>query len=223
MSEFVFREGVNGQLEFVGDFEALYAADPMPWGQDGSGELAAYYRRSRVRLADELAMAIPFTSATLGAEVGCGLGYALAELARSCGGGWCGMDVSAEAVRKARELHPGLDFEEGDIRTYRFAGAGLLDVVVLNEVLWYIMASAEEFHLSIDNALSMVKPGGLLVVSQAFLREQRYGADIAEGFHGTLAQLWAEHPGMYLVRALFDDSRDFSRDHGLLMFRKVRA
>ena len=51
--EFVFREDREGKLQFVGDFDALYASDIDSWGQSADGDLnyKKYYDFSRARLA----------------------------------------------------------------------------------------------------------------------------------------------------------------------------
>ncbi len=224
----IFKEDGAGGLTFVGDFEGLYREDADPWGQSGAieHELADYYRSSRGRLADELAMAHAFTSASVCVEVGCGHGHALSYLQRHCGGAWTGVDISRAAIVEASKLYPHLEFDVGSLMDRRecqgvLQGLGkLADLVVINEMLWYIL---EDIAVAIDHALQLLKPGGLLVVSQAFLREQRYGTDVCNGFHGTLARMWEDQPGMYLVRCIFDDRRVLPHDHGVMIFRKVTA
>jgi hypothetical protein len=37
--EFIFQEDRDGTLQFVGDFDGLYASDIDPWGQSAKGDL----------------------------------------------------------------------------------------------------------------------------------------------------------------------------------------
>ena len=52
-NEYIFREDRDGKLQFVGDFDGLYASDIDPWAQSANGELnyKKYYDFSRARLA----------------------------------------------------------------------------------------------------------------------------------------------------------------------------
>ena len=51
--EFIFQEDRDGKLQFVGDFDGLYASDIDLWGQSANGDLnyKKYYDFSRARLA----------------------------------------------------------------------------------------------------------------------------------------------------------------------------
>ena len=51
--EFIFQEDRDGKLQFVGDFDGLYASDIDPWEQSANGDLnyKKYYDFSRARLA----------------------------------------------------------------------------------------------------------------------------------------------------------------------------
>jgi 2-polyprenyl-3-methyl-5-hydroxy-6-metoxy-1,4-benzoquinol methylase len=219
MSEHVFTER-DGKLEFVGDFDALYREEDDPWGQSsGKGDLSYYYLNSRHHLCSEinrLTRGYPVH----GLEIGCGHGYVLSCLAGE-NSQWTGLDVSETAIAKARELNPKHTYLVGDIRDHDCVTEdreGRYDVVILSEILWYVL---EHIDKAIANSAALCRPGGLLCVSQAFLKgEQRYGAEIANGFHGALKLFLERYPGLKLIEARYDDSNSLAHNHGLLIFRK---
>jgi SAM-dependent methyltransferase len=211
----VFREA-DGRLEFVGDFDALYGAETDPWAQSAmSGQMADYYVQSRHNVVEAL---FAHRAGQRGMEIGCGHGYAM-RFFRRFGPvlHWTGIDISGVAIGQAREKFPNDDFRVCDIR--KAPPDGEFDVVVLNQVLWYVLA---EIDASVANCLSVLHPGGLLVVSQAFLKTpQRYGAEIADGFEGALRLFLDRYPGIRLIGARYDDLATTVHADGLLVFRKV--
>lgn len=217
----VFRDE-GEDLVFVGDFNGLYKSDSDPWSQSGvAGPMASYYAESRLRLGLALAGYLKRAGSRL--EVGCGHGHALALLNNKVrGGSWHGLDVSPRAIKRARQLHPSYRFHVGDItsplplaRTH----AGRFDAVILNQTLWYVL---DRLDAAMQNCIRLASPGGLVIVSQAFLRDrQRYGADIAEGFHGTLELLARRFPELRLIEAHYDDTDAHRHHDGLMVFRRV--
>lgn len=226
MSEHIFREiGDAGEgLEFVGHFDALYEEETDPWGQSGrSGVLASYYEESRRRVCDALNRHRNGYRGG-GLEIGCGHGYTLPGLQKAFGGHWSGLDISPTAIAGARALHPSFTFYAGDIGgelPFPPSSVGKYDAVILSQLLWYIL---DRFDVAVGNALRLCAPGGLLVVTQAFLRgPQRYGAEIADGFHGALSLFQARFPGLQLIEAHYDDTTRHAHHDGLLVFRKARS
>lgn len=218
MHKEVFRENEAGELELVGDFDALYRNDVDPWDQGAAtGERAAYYAGSRMRLA-AMINRLELDRLT-GLEIGCGHGHSVAVLHLACGGRWSGADISFEAIKRARELVRPVNFFPVDItRAWPFLGSerGRYDVVVLSECLWYVM---HEWRTVVSNLAGLVKPGGVAIISQAFLRgKQRYGAEIADGFHGAM-ELTSFAPEFTSVHGtLCQDLPCF--DHGLIFMRR---
>ena len=96
--EFVFREDREGKLQFVGDFDGLYACDIDPWEQSADGDLnyKKYYDFSRVRLASAI-KGIENKKTVL--EIGCGAGFALNFLANNLPSlSLSGVDISSIAI-----------------------------------------------------------------------------------------------------------------------------
>jgi SAM-dependent methyltransferase len=222
VSEHIFREA-SGGLEFVGDFEELYVEEADPWGQSGrSGALASYYEESRKRLRDALDRHRNGYRGG-GLEIGCGHGHTLPGLQKAFGGHWSGLDISPTAIARARALHPSFSFYAGDIAgelPFPPSYVGKYDAVILSQLLWYIL---DRFDVAVGNALRLCAPGGLLVVTQAFLRgRQLYGAEIADGFLGALQLFQTRFPGLVLIEAHYDDTNRHAHHDGLLIFRKPR-
>lgn len=133
----------------------------------------------------------------------------------------CGVDISDKAVRKARELFPDITFITADITSNRFwpeTEAPLFDFVILSHVLWYVL---HQFDQTIYNALSVLKPGGLFVISQAFLADQKYGREVADGFNGTVQFVLSHFPMLQLLHASYDDTGRYAPLlDGLMIFRR---
>lgn len=222
MSEgFVFKNRVDGGLEFVGDFEGLYKQSEDPWGQSGArDDIAPYYEFSRQRLATAL-LAHTAGSPLRGLEIGCGHGHVTDFLRKTVGGSWTGIDISNTAVLKARELYSECAFYTSDIRgalPFPPSAVGSFDAVILNQVLWYILGKLDD---AVRNTVRLVKLDGVLVISQAFLRKQLYGKDVIDGFAGAVRYFAEKHSNLRLIESAYDDTEQFLHHDGLLVFRKI--
>ncbi|PWJ88381.1 methyltransferase family protein [Mesorhizobium loti] len=211
--EGVFAE-TDGKLQLVGDWQRVYSENPDPWDQAGrKGQMAAYYAVSRTRLVETLGRLGPFNA---GIEIGCGHGHLTAML-RAAICPMIGIDISEAAVKTARSLQHDAVFRQGDITADDF-GCVSVDFVVLGQCLWYVL---HRFDVTLANMLRTLRADGLLVVSQAFLHgEQRYGAEIANGFTGAL-KLFLASDRLQLIHASYDDSGRLVHRDGLMIFRKV--
>lgn len=211
MTDHVFTETDAG-LAFVGNFAALYAEQDDPWEQSGAtGDMADYYAYSRNMLIEALWR---HGAGPQGLEIGCGHGH-LTEMLNEAVGPVMGLDISATAVRQATALHPGIRFVQGDVTADDF-NACRFGYVIWAQILWYVL---HRIDVAIDNTLRAIEPGGLFVVSQAFLREQRYGKDIADGFDGAL-RLFLSRPGLQLIEARYDVTGRYVHRDGLMVFRR---
>lgn len=229
---FSFAEDADGALRFVGNFDGLYRERADPWGQSGdeSDERAKYYSLSRRHLLKTLRPHVSNMSDFSGLEVGCGHGHVVhllscipktdnaGKLILPC---WEGMDVSSVAVQRAAELYPQHNFFVGDLtKGGTLHRCEQYNVVVLGQVWWYLLHNLYE---ALDNCVKMICPGGLLVVSQAFLENQRYGAVVANGFDGALEVFlrlpW--HRRLRLLEAHYDDQLPGQYRDGLIVLRKL--
>ena len=206
----------NGdKLEFVGDFESLYKNEDDPWNQSGkNGEISYYYDHSRTRLTNKLKEINPDSLL----EIGCGLGYTTKIIQQSlpkCS--VTGMDISKVAISKAIKLFPNLNFVSGDIRSASGRPDIKYDVVILNQLLWYVLESLYE---TFRNCFSILKPNGRIIISQAFLQtSQKYGKDICDGFGGLISYLNSHK--FNIEYSDLDDSNRFIHDDGLLVLKNT--
>jgi SAM-dependent methyltransferase len=128
-------------------------------------EVMEYYRRFPV-LHRTLLRHLPRDGEVI--EAGSGLGHWVALL-REAGIAARGVDLSAEALARAREVFPGLPFDEGDVRTLPFADASLAGYVSFGV--------AEHFEEGpeavLREAARVVRDGGVMVVSVPWLSPLR--------------------------------------------------
>jgi SAM-dependent methyltransferase len=208
------------RLRFVGDFEGLYRSEADPWGQSGAdGPMASYYKASREGLCTALTPYLKHEPR--GLEVGCGKGWSLQMLRTWFGGRWDGMDISPTAAKAARANNSGSFVFVSDIASECAVPPNALaryDVVILSQMLWYVLTKIDD---AMANVVRLTRVGGFVVVQQAFLREQLYGARIADGWRGALALFIQRYPALELIEARYDDSLKHACHDGLMIFRKI--
>ncbi len=221
-NEFVFRETEKGRLKFVGDFDGLYQSEKDPWEQSGTGtRLQDYYSFSRAQLRSLL---LHRSIIGRGLEVGSGLGYVVDYLSKSVPTLRVdGLEISHVALERARSRFSDYNFMQGDITAIDFYGCPEgYDVVILSQVLWYILHGLE---VALDNCHRLLRDGGYLIVSQAFMRsKQRYGADIVDGYDGFVQYMLALQKCKHtfeLVERHYDSSAKFVHHDGLLLFQRL--
>ena len=153
-------------------------------------------------------------------EVGCGTGFVLNFLADNLpGSSLSGFDISSIAIQHARQKFPKHDCTVGDIGSLKFAPEEKYDIVIFNQILWYIL---ENLQTAVFNAGKLLRPGGHLRISMGYLKEQRYGLDIADGFDGCREFMEIHHKQLFsLIYSQLDDSGDFLLNDGLHSFRKI--
>ena len=218
-NNFVFRENSDGSYMLVGDFDGLYEVESDPWGQSGTNErLSDYYVFSRMRL---MKLVRRYTIGRI-LEVGCGLGYVVDTLNKNIlDRETAGLDISEVAINKARIKFPQHGFWIGDITEVDLS-ITKFDVVILNQVLWYIL---ERLPIALINCHQALNDGGHLVLSQAFLKDnQRYGAELAEGYVGFMTyfhKIQKSVETFQLVLGDYDRSDKFEHHDGLALFEKV--
>jgi len=218
-NNFVFRENPDGSYMFVGDFDGLYEAESDPWGQSGTDErLKDYYAFSRMRLINLVKQKT--TGRIL--EVGCGLGFVVDKLNKNIPDREiAGLDISGVAINLARKKFPHHIFIEKDITEVALL-ISKFDVIILNQVLWYIL---ERLLIALINCHRALNDGGHLILSQAFLKDcQRYGADISEGYIGFMTyfhRVQKQDETFHLIYGDYDRSDRFEHHDGLALFEKV--
>jgi SAM-dependent methyltransferase len=173
-----------------------------------------YYSKSRSQIAKFLNQYQIKTAL----EVGCGLGFVCHELSLKSSANIKGVDISIEAISRAKKKFPEYKFMVGDITSKNFfLESNLFQCVILNQLLWYVL---EELPLTINNAIAMIEENGLLIVSNAFIENQNYGKDIIDGFSGAFDYFKQCTPKLKLIHAEFNDSKSRLMD-GIFVLQKI--
>jgi SAM-dependent methyltransferase len=117
-------------------------------------------------------------------DVATGPGYAAARAAAR-GASAVGVDFSGEMVALARELHPGVEFAEGDAGGLPF-GDGELDAVVAN----FLMPHVSDLPAVVRELARVTRPGGRVALSTW----DAEGAVFGRGFIEAVAAAGAAPP-----------------------------
>jgi len=214
-SEYVFKEGADGSLEPVFDFNRLYQDVTDPWDQSGTSSAAAmsaYYRHSRHRLASVLKRVMSVYAGPV-LEVGCGHGHVVDYLSKELPYATIeGIDISSMAIMGAYKRYPHRRFRVSNIlENYTHPKQC---VVILNQVLWYIAARLDD---ALNNCAFSLEENGYLVISQAFLKSgQRYMPEL--DFNGLLRRM-LDHKEWQVVGVEYDCAGNYKHHDGLLVFR----
>jgi len=219
-NEFVFQRKGDGTLNFVGNFDALYREQQNPWFQSGESNTAwqKYYDLSR----NKICSAIEDNNISI-LEVGCGAGYVVNLLNEALvNTNVSGLDISGEAIQIAQKNFPKLDFSVGDIADNNLLMEKKYEVVILNQLLWYILKPLDQV---IRNVQGILKVNGRLLISQAFFKEyQEYGRDILIGMEGLEAYMSAKHSESFELEDIqYDQSEGLVHDDGLLIYRSLKT
>lgn len=157
--DYVIKDG-----QFVGKFDEMYADVPDPWGQSTQPNKYS-------RMAGILHLKRHGIGSVL--ECGWGLGYYADWIFLETAIVPKSIDLSAVAIKKARETFPHLDFEVADVARdlERYSS---VDCVLLSEIVWYILPDLQ----GIFDCLKRHFPNKFLLVNQVFYKgTQRYGTE----------------------------------------------
>ncbi len=192
--DFVFTNN-KGKLEFIGDFEGFYQSVDDPWGQEGKdSRLEKLYQKSREYL-EMIISKLPNVDS--GCEVGCGLGYVVNQLnVKLHHIHWDGMDISETAIKKAKDKFKEISFFCDDICSPNLHKNKQYDVVILNQILWYILEDLENVFSNIDRLLNK---NGYLIISTFFLKDQQYGTEIIGSFNDLVCYCLNSYKDSYKI------------------------
>ena len=208
----------NGKLEFIGDFEGLYKNNEDPWSQSGSDSLLQkHYNISRNKLLKKISN---LRNKNI-CEIGSGLGYVTNFLSKGLKDSTVdGVDISSTAVKKASSKFANLNFFTADICSINFSLQKRYDIVILNQILWYILRDLENVFYNIDKLLDK---DGYLVISTLFLKEQKYGNEIIGSFDDLINYCYKNYKDSYRVIVAEIDYLDSSSDYrdSILILQKI--
>lgn len=210
MSDFIFRED-KGKIKFIGDFESLYQTESDPWKQSSqkATDMKAYYDFSRQNLIDTICL----KKLKNIIEVGCGLGYTTNLIHEKTNLQIDGLDISKTAIQKASKKYPHLRFYHGNIVNYEFQKR--YTTIIMMQCLWYIL---HDFKSTISNITNQLRPHGYILFSQAFLKRQKYGNDIIDGWKG-LVKFFKNHENYDLIYYKYFQNNMIHND-GIVLAKK---
>ena len=222
LTSHIFKEDSSGNLSFIGDFEGFYKNEQDPWGQSGGDKrMKSNYAFSRRNLLKEIDFLIKQKDRGKDIlEIGCGLGhvsaYLSAKLHYDCS--ITGMDISPTAIAKAKANFPHLSFSVGDICSDTFVVNEKFDIVILSEILWYILGQLGQ---AFDNVEKLLKTKGVLIISNTFIDEQKYGKEIVDGFDGLVRYVVINHWSKFkIIKAQVDYFSKRLHHSSLLLLQK---
>ncbi len=217
-NEYIFKNN-NGVLELVGDFEKYYQDNKDPWDQAStSSDISNYYNFSRERLVKYL-KSLDRCDRVM--DVGCGLGIVSNIIEKSIDHSTIyGVDISKTAIKKASQSYKNVIFSVGDISAPSFKFNKKMDVIILNQMLWYIL---ENLDMTIKNVYNLLNNQGYLIISMAFLEKQNYGVDIINGFDGLIRYCQENINDKFeLVFNDIDMSKTYPYNDGLVCLKKIK-
>ena len=211
MNDFVFRKEKD-KIKFVGDFESLYQYDKDPWQQSSQSpsEMKDYYEFSRENLI-EIIQTKKLEGRIL--EVGSGLGYTTQIIKERTGLNVDGLDISSTAVSKASSKFRHIEFHQGDIKNFEFQKG--YSTIIMMQCLWYIL---KDFDSVITNITNQIPSAGHILFSQAFLKDQKYGSEIIDGYYG-LVDYFEKHERYEIIYSEYNQN-DMIHNDGIVLVRR---
>lgn len=211
--EYVFKT-VNNKLTFIGDFEAFYKNEKDPWGQSGKDKrLKKYYNYSRNNLLNCINNLKNVSNIV---EIGCGNGHVSNIIQSNTNLKVTGIDISQTAIHNAKKLYPKCKFITNNVCN-SLTTHKKYNIVLLSELLWYIL---EDLNIVFDNINKMLKNNGYVIFEQGFLKDQKYGKNIIDGFNGLLKYILLNHFNDYkLIKAEIVYNK-YPLDNGIIILKK---
>ena len=219
-NNYIFSKKNKGELKFIGDFEAVYNDNNDPWGQSSCTDInyKIYYNYSRNKLNKVIKSLNKRNGSIL--EVGCGLGYVVDLIARNNQNLEVnGSDISKKAIQIAKKKFPQYNFFVNDITAEKNLIHKKFDIVIFNQILWYIL---EKLDHSFLNTHHILKNNGYFIISQAFFRSgQNYGKDIVNGFKGLDHVMKSKYNRLFKLKSKsFENSEKYLHNDGIFLFKK---
>ena len=153
-------------------------------------------------------------------DLGCGSGVVSVVLKKiGYENGLCASDISDNAINKSSVLFEKYNFYCMDIQDKDIIIPKKYDAVIVNQVLWYIL---EDFNIVFENILKLLNVDGYLIISQAFLDEQKYDIDIINGFGGLIQYVQNTQKQRFkLLKAEYYSDKGLLHNDGILIAQKL--
>jgi SAM-dependent methyltransferase len=154
-----------------GKFNELYKDIIDPWGCVAGGD--SIYNNMFMNLIDKY-----YYKSVL--EIGCGLGAFISKfnvLIKKL----YGVDISEVAIGKAKLNYPMIQFEVKDVINDEFENMGKFDLIVINEVIWYL---AKDINTVLIKIQKLLNDNGIVAIKQYFPYDQKYYTECIQGHEG---------------------------------------
>jgi len=181
--DFVIKDG-----KFVGDFDGMYQNFDEPWHQSPDDYVNGTHRSIAIDYCDRIRAEHPEVQLSRVVEYGCGFGY-LTDALRQRGFSAVGVDVSDEAVSRARIKNPSSiylkrSFDDPDLLRELDP-----DIIVMAEITWYVLDHLADFLNRLrEHAAGRERPTYLIHLLTTYAPGvQRYGTDFFTDLDGILA------------------------------------
>ena len=187
----------------VGAFDHLYGDSNDPWRCT-----APQYRYQRLKY-DKLRSYLPVQDYPTALDVGCGVGVFTRILAE-CSGDVLGLDISPNAVLRARTLSEGIDnvrYDQADVLSLGAKMAGQqFSLIALADVLYYVSPLSDEVLKGIVAQVEqLLAPGATLLVANHYFFDLDPSSRMVSRIHaafrwaGSLTQIREERQPFFLA------------------------
>ena len=96
-----------------------------------------------------------------------------------------------------------------------------MDVIILNQMLWYVL---EELEVTMMNIYNLLDSQGYLIISMAFLERQNYGVEFIDGFDGLIKYCQEDINDKFeVIFSDFDSSKIYPYNDGLVCLKKLEV
>ena len=176
-SVYYFKKNID-KLEYVGNdncFDELYNDINDPWNQSikfNDNKITDYYMKviKKYINIDDFIL-----------DIGCGTGEStnfINNIVKSKNLKGC--DISKKAIEKAKVRFNNINFFVQNIKN-DICDKDKFDVIILSSMIWYIV---DDLQNCINNIIKSLKPNGLIIIQNIFLKEQKYASEVFNGIDG---------------------------------------
>jgi 2-polyprenyl-3-methyl-5-hydroxy-6-metoxy-1,4-benzoquinol methylase len=220
--DFLFETN-NSEFKYIGNkkkFDNIYSKLKDPWDQSNNND--KYYHYSRIKINNLIKdISKKFNKINI-LEIGCGNGFTTNEIYNITDkeASIYGCDISTKAIKNASKNYPKINFFYTDITEIDFNKIEKkYDLIIISNLLWYIM---EKLKLSFNNCFNLLNTNGYLLFYQAFLKEQKYGKEIINGFNGMKQFLKREFSEKKILLEINDINESYdNRYFGLFLINNI--
>jgi len=214
----------NLEFKYIGNkklFDYIYLNLKDPWEQSNIND--NYYNSSRIKINNVINnISKKYKKKMSILEIGCGNGFTTNQIYNNLDKyvDINGCDISKEAIKNASHNFPKLNFFYKDITEIQENDSEKkYDLVIISNLLWYIL---ENLKISFDNCFKLLNKNGNLLFYQAFLKKQKYGKEIINGFNGMKQFLKKEFNNKQILLEINDknESSD-NRYFGLFLLNDI--